>query len=230
MDITTSYSRLQSQVVKDGSCKSTRCQSNQHPATTMSTEGESSAAELPDKKEISLAAKRKKRGQSKQKAPNEDSDSVPGRSSSSSSRRKRIASIRGAANVATEDSDFDPAEERPKKAAKRRKTKKGGKSNYLCSHCEKSFTSEGGLKYHVGESLLKVFSMIDLPVFLSYILILIFFQTTTFVEWMRSRPKETNGGVPRTKEVALLRISDFVENWKIEPAPIANVSLPVHWV
>jgi hypothetical protein len=207
----------------------------------MSTEGGASAAELSDKKEVSLAAKRKKRGQSKQTAPNEDSDSVPERSSSSSSRRrKRIASIRGAANVATEDSDFDPAEERPKKAVKRRKTKKRGKSNYLCPHCEKSFTSEGGLKYHVGEFLLKVFTMIDLPVlFLSYIyiyiLMLIFFQTTTFVEWMsavtqRSRPKETNGGVARTKEVALLRISDFVENWKIEPALIANVSSPVHWV
>jgi hypothetical protein len=205
------------QVVKDGSCKSIRCQFNQHPANTMSSDGEASATELPDKKEISLATtkrkkrgqskqkalnedsdsgteggasatelpdkkeislattKRKKRGQSKQKAPNEDSDSVPERSSSSISSRKRTASIRGAANVATEDSEFDPVEERPKKDAKRRKTKKGGKSDHICPHCEKSFTSEGGVKYHVGESLLKAFNMIDLPVFLSYILILILF-------------------------------------------------------
>lgn len=47
------------------------------------------------------------------------------------------------------EKDDDEDHEQPKKKQKRGKGKKTGKEQHKCPHCAKTFTSEGGLKYHI---------------------------------------------------------------------------------
>lgn len=112
----------------------------------------SAEEELPDKKERPAAQRKKKQLKQAPKNEDDDDESIVKRRRSFP-RKRRAAPKRGAAARVTdakENSDFDPSdEEQPKKVAK----KVGGKSKFGCPHCEKSFTSEGGLKYHVGELL-----------------------------------------------------------------------------